>query len=46
MKLTFGTATVDWVGRALDAWSGLAGLGGLVWWGMAARRPDEAAAER
>ncbi len=40
VKLTFTTATVDWVGRALTV-VGLVGLGGLVWWGMAARRPDE-----
>jgi hypothetical protein len=44
VKLTFSTATVDWAGRALSV-VGLAGLGGLVWWGMAARRPDEATAE-
>ena len=44
VKLTFSTATVDWAGRALTV-VGLAGLGGLVWWGMAARRPDEAIAE-
>ena len=44
VKLTFTTATVDWVGRALTV-VGLAGLGGLVWWGMAARKPDEPAVE-
>jgi hypothetical protein len=44
VKLTFSTASVDWAGRALTV-VGLAGLGGLVWWGMAARRPDEADAE-
>jgi hypothetical protein len=40
VKLTFTTATVDWVGRALTL-VGVVGLGGLVWWGMVARRPDE-----
>jgi hypothetical protein len=40
VKLTFTTATVDWVGRALTV-VGLVGLGGLVWWGIATRRPDE-----
>jgi hypothetical protein len=44
VKLTFSTATVDWVGRALTV-VGLVGLGGLVWWGMAARRPDEPAVD-
>ena len=36
VKLTFATATVDWVGRVLTV-VGLVGLGGLVWWGMATR---------
>jgi hypothetical protein len=40
VKLTFTTATVDWVGRALTV-VGIVGLGGLVWWGIATRRPDE-----
>jgi hypothetical protein len=40
VKLTFATATVDWVGRVLTV-VGLLGLGGLVWWGLAARRPDD-----
>jgi hypothetical protein len=40
VELTFTTATVDRVGRVLTV-VGLVGLGGLVWWGMAARRPDE-----
>ena len=44
MKLTFATSTVDWAGRVLTV-VGLAGLGGLVWWGLAARRPDEPAIE-
>ena len=39
VKLTFATAPVEWVGRALTV-VGLLGLGGLVWWGMAARRSD------
>jgi hypothetical protein len=41
--LEFETATVDRVGRVLTV-VGLVGLGGLVWWGIAARRPDEVAA--
>lgn len=44
VKLTYATATVDWVGRALTV-VGLVGLGGLVWWGMAVRRPDDPAVE-
>ncbi len=44
VKLTFATSTVDWAGRVLTV-VGLAGLGGLVWWGLAARRPDEPAME-
>jgi hypothetical protein len=40
VKLTFETATVDWVGRVLTV-LGLAGLGGLIWWGLAARRPED-----
>jgi hypothetical protein len=44
VKLTFTTATVDWAGRALTV-VGLVGLGGLLWWGMAARRPDDVTAQ-
>ncbi len=33
VKLTFATSSADWVGRALTL-VGLAGLGGLVWWGI------------
>ena len=44
VKLTFTTAAVDWAGRALTV-MGLVGLGGLVWWGMAARRPDDPVVE-
>jgi hypothetical protein len=43
VELEFETATVDRVGRVLTV-VGLVGLGGLVWWGIAARRPDEVAA--
>lgn len=41
VKLTFSTATVDWVGRVLTL-VGLVGLGGLVWWGIATRRGGDA----
>jgi len=44
VKLTFSTATIDWAGRVLTV-VGIVGLGGLVWWGMAARRPDDPALE-
>jgi len=40
VKLTFEKATVDWVGRVLTV-LGVAGLGGLVWWGLVARRPQD-----
>jgi hypothetical protein len=40
VKLTFTTATVDWVGRVLSV-VGLAGLGGLVWWRIATRGADD-----
>jgi hypothetical protein len=44
VKLTFETATVDRVGRVLTL-VGLAGLGGLVWWGIASRRRRDAASD-
>jgi hypothetical protein len=44
VKLTFATATVDWVGRALTV-VGLAGLGGLIWWGFATQRDPIASVE-
>jgi hypothetical protein len=44
VKLTFTTSGVDWAGRVLTV-VGLVGLGGLVWWGMAARRPDDSSVE-
>ena len=37
VKLTYGTTSVEWVGRVLTL-VGLVGLGVLVWWGLAARR--------
>jgi hypothetical protein len=37
VKLTFATSSADWAGRILSL-VGLAGLGGLVWWGLAAAR--------
>jgi hypothetical protein len=45
VKLTFGTSSAEWAGRVLTL-VGLAGLGGLVWWGLAAARaPDSAGAD-
>jgi hypothetical protein len=40
VKLSYGTTTAEWAGRFLTV-VGLAGLGGLVWWGLAARRESE-----
>jgi hypothetical protein len=43
VKLTFTTATVDWVGRVLTV-VGVLGLGALIWWGVVTRRrgdPDD-----
>jgi hypothetical protein len=40
VTLRFTTSTVDWVGRVLTL-VGLAGLVGLVWWGIASRREDD-----
>jgi hypothetical protein len=37
VELTYGTTNAEWAGRFL-AVVGLAGLGGLVWWGMRRRR--------
>jgi hypothetical protein len=45
VRLTFATSTADKVGRVLTV-VGLLGLGGLVWWGLAARRPDDSGVER
>ena len=36
VKLTYGTTSAEWGGRFLTL-VGLAGLGGLVWWGMRRR---------
>lgn len=44
VKLTYATSAVDWAGRVLTL-MGLAGLGGLVWWGLAARRGDDSSVE-
>jgi hypothetical protein len=45
VKLTFATSSADWAGRVLTL-VGLAGLGGLVWWGLAgARAPDRDGAD-
>jgi hypothetical protein len=35
VELTYGTTSAEWAGRVLTL-VGLAGLGGLVWWGLAA----------
>jgi hypothetical protein len=45
VRLTFATSTADKVGRVLTV-VGVLGLGGLVWWGLAARRPDDSGVER
>ena len=38
VRLEYGTTTAEWVGR-IGTLTGLAGLGGLVWWGMTT--PDD-----
>ena len=45
VRLTFATSTAEKVGRVLTV-VGVLGLGGLVWWGLAARRPDDSGVER
>ncbi len=40
VTLTYGTSTADWAGRFLTL-VGLAGLAGLVWWGVAAARAGD-----
>jgi hypothetical protein len=35
VELTYGTTSAEWAGRVLTL-VGLVGLGGLVWWGLAA----------
>jgi hypothetical protein len=40
VSLTYGTTGVEWLGRILTLF-GLAGLGGLVWWGRRSRRRRE-----
>lgn len=37
VELTYGTTSAEWAGRFLTL-IGVAGLGGLVWWGMRRRR--------
>ena len=44
VKLTYATSTADWAGRVLTL-MGLAGVGGLVWWGLASRRRDDSGVE-
>jgi hypothetical protein len=45
VRLTFDTSTADQVGRVLTV-VGVLGLGGLVWWGLAARRPDDSGVDQ
>jgi hypothetical protein len=40
VELTFATSSAEQAGRVLTV-VGLLGLGGLVWWGVAARRSDD-----
>jgi hypothetical protein len=44
VKLTYGTTSAEWAGRVLTL-GGLAGLGGLVWWGWVASRPPDSGVE-
>jgi hypothetical protein len=44
VKLTYGTTSAEWAGRVLTL-GGLAGLGGLVWWGWVASRPTDSGVE-
>jgi hypothetical protein len=45
VRLTFATSTADQVGGVLTV-VGVLALGGLVWWGLAARPPDDSGVER
>jgi hypothetical protein len=44
VKLTYGTTSAEWAGRFLTL-VGLAGLAGLVWWGVAVRRKPDVGVE-
>jgi len=45
VKLTFATSGAEWAGRVLTL-AALGGLGGLVWWGLAARGPTDSDVDR
>src|SRR5207237_819468 len=44
VELTFGTSAADQAGRVLTV-VGVLGLGALVWWGLAARLPQDSGIE-
>jgi hypothetical protein len=45
VRLTFATSSADQVGRVLTI-LGVLGLGGLVWWGVAARGGGDSGVDR